>query len=96
MSAKKFNLTVNDVPVIVEAEQEGNARYMVRMSIPGRMARIRIGYLTGAQRTWLAEFFGGKRQSVPAVSAKNACRMLAEWASRQASVQPFMASQPGA
>lgn len=92
MTTKTFKFNVGNTPVIVEADQERNARYMVRMSIPGRMARIRIGYLTGTKRTWLAEFFGGKRPSMPAVSAKEACRQLAEWATQQPSVSPFMAT----
>lgn len=92
MTTKTFKFDVTDTPVVVEAEQEGNARYMVRMLIPGRMARIRIGYLTGTKRTWLAEFFGGKRPSASATSAKDACRQLATWASQQPSVLPFMAA----
>lgn len=91
MTTKKFEFDVANTSVLVEAEPDGNARYMVRMSIPGRMARIRIGYLTGTKRTWLAEFFGGKRPSAPAKSAKEACRQIAVWASQQPSVSPFMA-----
>lgn len=90
MTTKTFRFNVGNTPVVVEAEEEGNARFMVRMSIPDRMARIRIGYLTGAKRTWLAEFFGGKRPSLSVVSAKEACQKLAEWASQQPSVSPFM------
>lgn len=92
MPTKTFSFNVADSPVVVEAAQEGNARYMVRMSIPGRMARIRIGYLTGAKRTWQAEFFGGKKPSATTASAKEACRQLAEWASQQPSVLPFMSA----
>ena len=28
----------------VEADQEGNARFMVRLTIPDRLVRVRIGY----------------------------------------------------
>ena len=86
---KSFSFLLNGTPMLVEAEQEGNARYMVRLSIPKRMGRVRIGYLTGTKRTWLAEFFGQTPRSVPATSAKAACRSLAEWAIRQPAVAPF-------
>ena len=87
---KKFNLFAGGVPVVVEAEQEGNARYMVRMAIPGRMARIRIGYLTGCKKTWVAEFFGKKPASMQATSAKSACQRMVHWASEQPTVAPFL------
>lgn len=90
MKTKTFKFNVNGTPVVVEAEEEGAARFMLRMFIPGRMARIRIGYLTGTRRTWLAEFFGGNRPSKPTTNARQACRDLAVWASAQPTVLPFL------
>ena len=72
MANKTFVYEIGCATVQVEAEEDGAARYMVRMSIPGRMARVRIGYLTGARRTWLAEFYGRKRCPISASSAKEA------------------------
>lgn len=40
MTTKTFKFNVGNTPVVVEAEEEGNARFMVRMSIPDRMARL--------------------------------------------------------
>ena len=91
MANKTFVYEIGCATVRVEAEEDGAARYMVRMSIPGRMARVRIGYLTGARRTWLAEFYGRKRCPISASSAKEACRLLVEWASKQPSVSPYLA-----
>lgn len=82
MRNNNFEFAIGATTVIVEAEQEGNCRYMVRMLIPGRMGRVRIGYLTGAQHVWLAEFFG-KRPPQACTSAKDACRVLAEAAAEQ-------------
>jgi hypothetical protein len=64
----------------VEADPEGNARYMVRCWSPTTpvIGRIRIGYLTGAGKTWVAERFGGS--ALQAKSAVDAMRQLAEWA----------------
>ena len=73
----------------VEADQEGNARFMVRLTIPDRLVRVRIGYLTGARRTWCAELFGRPARSVPATSAKAACRFLFEEAVKQPGIQQY-------
>ena len=92
MDNKTYALSVGTTSLVVEAEQEGNARFMVRLSIPNRLMRVRIGYLTGARRTWLAERFGPNAPSVPATSAKAACQSLAEWAIRQPSISPYLLS----
>lgn len=81
MANKKYAFQLCGKSVTVEADCEGNARYMVRLAQEGR-GRIRIGYLTGADRRWLVEFFGG-RKSEPYTSAKAACKALAEWALTQ-------------
>ena len=91
MSTRKFDFALNGVSVLVEAEQDGQDRYMVYMAIPGRMWRVRVGYLTGARRNWLAEFFGGKKPSLPAGSAKEACLRIAEWALKQPPIAPYVA-----
>lgn len=89
MPAKKFQFTILHTATVVEAEPEGDGRYMVRMMVPDRMARIRIGYLTGEKRTWFAEFFGRQRPPMSAKSAKDACRELATWAAQQSGVSQF-------
>ena len=88
MPTKHYVFNIDGRSIKVEAEQEGNARYMVR-AIPsdtGVPARIRIGYLTGAAKTWHAEFFGGRFAN--ATSAKQACLALATWAIKQPSLLP--------
>ena len=50
--SKKFNYTIGSHNIEVHAEQEGDSRFMVRMSCAGRLANVRIGYLTGAGRKW--------------------------------------------
>lgn len=88
MRNKEYEFVIGATTVIVEAEQEGSCRYMVRLSIPGRMARVRIGYLTGAQHVWLAEFFG-MRPPQACTSAKDACRVLAEAAAEQNGISRY-------
>lgn len=82
MKNKAYQFEIRGTRVEVEADVEGECRYMVRLSIPGRLARTRIGYLTGREKTWLAEFFG-KRASVAHTSAKEACHALAQAAVEQ-------------
>lgn len=84
--SRKYSFEIGSRRFLVAAENEGECRYMVRMSELDkngkshlRRSRIRIGYLTGSRNTWLAEFFGS-RPSQPAKSAKDACRVLVEWA----------------
>ncbi len=66
MPNKRFSFLIGQSAVAakVEADQEGNARFMVRLTIPTRLVRVRIGYLTGARRTWCAELFGRPARSV--------------------------------
>lgn len=90
--SKKFNYTIALHNIEVHAEQEGDSRFMVRMSCAGRLANVRIGYLTGAGRKWLAEFFGS-RPSVPCKSAKQACEILAKAAVKQPGLVPFFMSK---
>jgi hypothetical protein len=86
---KSFQITLQGHSGLLEADEDGADRYMVRLSVPGRLTRVRIGYLTGCRRNWLAEFFGS-RPSVPAKSAKAACLALAEIAINQQSIAPFL------
>ena len=88
MRCKRYQYQLDGTEVLVEAEPEGEGRFMVRMQIPGRMAPVRIGYLTGAGRAWIAERFGEKRP-IRAKSAKATCQILAEWARQQPSIAPF-------
>ena len=46
MPNKHYSFTVGKSAVTahVEADQEGNARFMVRLIIPDRLVRVRIGY----------------------------------------------------
>jgi Lon protease-like protein len=93
MPAKKFQFTILSTITVVEAEPEGDGRYMVRMMVPDRMARVRIGYLTGARRTWVAEFFGQQRPAAATKTAKDACRQLAAWASQQSAFSQFFTGE---
>ena len=83
MRNRRYEFVIDGRQLAVEAEQEGNCRYMVRAIAKDSLspARVRIGYLTGCAREWLAEQFGGN--STKALSAKAACLILAEWATKQ-------------
>lgn len=65
---------------VVEATPEGVARWMVRIySLTAPVvARIRIGYLTGAKRSWVAEPFGAP--VLVASSRKRILEQLGQWA----------------
>lgn len=83
MKNKYYEFDINGRCVQVEADVEGLCRYMVRISdakLPGAF-RVRAGYLTGRNRSWNMECFGGP--DIHATSAKQACQQLAAWASRQ-------------
>ena len=93
MRSKRFQIEMLGRRVVVEAEREGDARYMARMRLPDEpvlAAPLRIGYLTGEGRTWVAEFFGGKRPALRAGSAKEACTKLAAWALQQPGVASLL------
>ena len=71
---KTFTFTLQGHRLEVRAAPDGEARFMVYLSAPEQaLSNVRIGYLTGAHRTWVGEFFGGKRPSVVCKSAKAAC-----------------------
>ncbi|MGK9452982.1 hypothetical protein ACSSZE_17270 [Acidithiobacillus caldus] len=93
MRRMRFQYPLYGTDVLVEAEPEGEGRLLVRMQIPGRMARVRIGYLTGAKHTWVAECFGGSRPTMRAGSAKAACQILAKWACQQPSIAHYFSRQ---
>lgn len=93
MRNKRFQIEMLGHRVVVEAEREGDARYMVRMRLPDEpklMTPVRIGYLMGAGRAWAAEVFGGKRPALRAGSAKEACTKLAAWALQQPGVASLL------
>lgn len=93
MRNKRYQYQLEGTIVFVEAEPKGECRYLVNMQIPGRMARVDIGYLTGAVHAWAAEFFGGRRPAMRAGSAKAACQLLAKWACQQPSIAPYFSSR---
>jgi hypothetical protein len=81
MRNKSYLLTVGEHEgVKVDAEAEGECRYMVRMTMNGN--RLRIGYLTGGNNRWVAEFFHDEKRmvafAVAYTSAKAACLAMAE------------------
>lgn len=71
----EFHFIVNGTPVLVSAEKEGDARYMVRMAKVGK-SFLRIGYLTGERKTWMAER-AGVELAQRFTSAEMACAALA-------------------
>lgn len=84
--AKRYTFQIGRRQFQVKAEPEGECRYMIRMSemdshgLPiSRRANLRIGYMTGAARSWLVEYFGAY-PSTPASTAREGCRALAVWA----------------
>jgi hypothetical protein len=81
MRNKKFNFTLNQTEFLVHAEQEGNCRFMVRLSKVNASGTPvgwnRIGYLTGKDKNWVAEYAGKSRNGS---SAKQACLFMADYA----------------
>lgn len=81
MSDKRYRFTQGHRAFEIHAEQEGNARYMVRMhELSGRSSgNHRIGYLTGHGKHWLGECYGSSAPGTQKAStAKDACFALAE------------------
>ena len=92
MRRMRFQYPLYGTEVLVEAEPEGEGRLLVRMQIPGRMAPVRIGYVTGAKRVWVAE--SGDSLSIHRTkSAKAACYLLARWSRRQPNIAPYFSHQ---
>lgn len=88
---KKYSFKIAGTRAEVEAEAEGDARFIVRLLLPDKLSSpIRIGYLTGARRRWLAETYGVKHSSIPGTSARSACLALAKWACSQPNVVAFL------
>jgi hypothetical protein len=86
MHNKHWLMEVGQRRFDIDAEQESAGHFMIGMrelDTPKYQGRIRIGYLTGAKKNWVAEFPGGRRPSVRAKSAKEACIALAEFAITQ-------------
>ncbi|MDK9702397.1 MAG: hypothetical protein OEL20_04605 [Sulfuritalea sp.] len=87
---KTYTFEIGDKIATITAEAEGVCRYMVRMSLQDKPrekaaagSALRIGYLTGRARTWVAEFGNTGTPARPATSAKAACRAIADWALTQ-------------
>lgn len=95
---KRYDFSFAGRDFTVEAEPEGEARYMVRMAEPRVRAGafIRVGYLTGARHHWLVEHGAGRALlATPATSAKEACYHLARWAFTQSGfARPAPATRP--
>ena len=87
---KRYQIVHQGITAFVEAEQEGEGRYMVRMSIPGKLAPLRIGYVMGGNQRWQIEFKGNNNGMLKAsASLKSACASLAEQAVNQSSIMPY-------
>lgn len=71
----EFYFIIDGTHVTVSAEKEGDARYMVRMAKVNKTF-MRIGYLTGERRTWMAER-AGVELAQRFTSAEMACAALA-------------------
>ena len=94
---KTFTFDLDGHRLEVRATSEGEARFMIYLSAPEHtLSNVRIGYLTGAHRTWVGEFFGGKRPSVVCKSAKAACEALATVAITQPGIARFLTVKAGA
>lgn len=81
MKSKSYVLTVGGHEgVKVDAEAEGDHRYMVRMALPDQSWHVRVGCLTGVDHRWVAEFYTGEDLHPTRTfrSAKAACMALAE------------------
>lgn len=79
---KIYQFDIGGKCFVVQAEAQGVARFMLRMRQQGGGTPFRIGYLTGANRTWVLERVGGadgERHD----SAKSACRAALQWALAQ-------------
>lgn len=87
MASKNYDFRFGRRTFKVAAEPDGEHRYMVRMAetTQGCIGYVRVGYLTGANRRWVAEPFGaqGKTPGAFAASAKEACFGIARWALTQ-------------
>lgn len=91
---KKFTFTLDGHQLAVRAACDGEARFLVYLSTPEHtLWNVRIGYLTGANRTWVGEFFGGKRPSVVCKSAKAACEALATVAITQPGIARYLTTK---
>lgn len=88
----KFTYTIGAQMFRVIAEKEGDARYAVRLLCPEKALIVRIGYLMGARRNWVAEFIGS-RPSIACKSAKMACEVLAKWAVDQPGVAKIITAK---
>lgn len=80
MRNRRFSLVQGEREWCIEATPEGVARWMVRIWSPTApiVGRVRIGYLTGAKHTWVAERFGGS--VLTGTSAKCVLEGLGKWA----------------
>lgn len=78
MATKRFSFSHQDRIFQIHAEQEGVARFMVRMGEGDSSSLLRIGYMCGSGRYWSCEFYGKSApRSLATSSAKEACHALA-------------------
>lgn len=72
-----FKFPVQQLQAQVEAECEGECRYMVRMSLPGKATNVRIGYLSGKGKAWVLEPLNTQNRNViTGNSARRVCQRL--------------------
>lgn len=75
---KSIELKVNEVTYRVEAESEGNCRYMVRAWVASTGAFIgRIGNILGKSPTWVVEPMGAL-EGFPSKTLDEGCSRLLE------------------
>jgi len=74
-----YKVNINGINTLVEATQEGDGRYMVRMLAPGEMKTLlRIGYLTGGNGKWIGEPYGLNQAPICCTTARETCVRMAD------------------
>ena len=90
MKQQNYTLNAGSHTLHVDLDADGDCRFMVRMSVPGQLEKMRIGYLTGGYSHWVAECnrdgFSG-----PFKTAKAACTDLAARAWKHLGENPVSA-----
>jgi len=87
---RAYRFVFPHVSVLVDCDCEGDGRFLVRMSIPGRMARVRIGYAFGSRKTWVIERPERGLPGIRMKSLKEGCHALAALAMDRPSVKPYL------
>lgn len=86
----RYQIIHQGITAWVEAEREGEGRFMVRLSIPGKLAPLRIGCVLGGNKRWKMEAQGIGGNGIKVTdSLKSACTSLAEYAVSQGAIKPY-------